>query len=74
MPPIKRRARHLTVTATYFFTQADLRKALAWGRRSRYTYERDGEIAELLLAAQDEGIIAGTVDEVWSPEVSAGRD
>lgn len=47
----------LEVTATFSFSYEDLQKALIWARTHGYTYERDNEISDLLIAAALEKII-----------------
>ena len=51
------------VRASFSFTREDLDAALEWARKKHYTYERDGEIADLLIAAALDGVFEPGIED-----------
>jgi hypothetical protein len=47
----------ITVEAELHFSRKDLEKAKEWGQHNKFTYERDEEWGDLLVAAMEGGII-----------------
>ena len=57
------------VRASFSFSKEDLDAALEWGRENHYTYERDGEIADLLIAAALSGVFDPGIEDAEIEEV-----
>lgn len=57
------------IRASFSFTRKNLDAALKWARKNNYTYERDGEIAELLIAAALDGVFEPGIEDAEIEEV-----
>lgn len=67
----KRRQRVYLVTAKLSYDENDLKAAMEWSKKNKYTYIRyirDKEYAAMLLGAEHAGIINGSIEEAYLDE------